>query len=483
MMPSTDAVSIQPTPSRTIWIVDDDRSIRWVLEKALEKEGLQVATFDSGDAALKQLRTEKPAAIVSDIRMPGMNGLDLLNILQSDFPGLPVIIMTAHSDLDSAVAAYKGGAFEYLPKPFDVDEAVAVTRRALAHSGENLGEAIQPATEIESEIIGEAPAMQEVFRAIGRLSQSNITVLINGESGTGKELVAQALHHHSPRKQNPFIALNMAAIPRDLIESELFGHEKGAFTGAANQRQGRFEQADGGTLFLDEIGDMPAETQTRLLRVLADGEFYRVGGHVPVKVDVRIIAATHQNLEQLVEENRFREDLFHRLNVIRIHIPKLAERREDIPKLTQYFFQKAAKDLNVEPKILLTDTENYLCGLTWPGNVRQLENTARWITVMASGREIHIDDLPPELLEKQNQEAPAGDWEKSLRHWADQALARGQKNILSQAVPAFERTLIEIALKHTSGRKRDAADLLGWGRNTLTRKLKELGIQTDSSED
>ncbi|MGH1485629.1 MAG: nitrogen regulation protein NR(I) [Cellvibrionaceae bacterium] len=484
MMSSTEPVTIQPTQSRTIWIVDDDRSIRWVLEKALEKEGLLVSTFDSGDAALKQLRNnEKPAAIVSDVRMPGMDGLDLLNILQSDFPGLPVIIMTAHSDLDSAVAAYKGGAFEYLPKPFDVDEAVAVTRRALAHSEENLVEAVKPATEIDSEIIGEAPAMQEVFRAIGRLSQSNITVLINGESGTGKELVAQALHRHSPRKQNRFIALNMAAIPRDLIESELFGHEKGAFTGAANQRQGRFEQADGGTLFLDEIGDMPAETQTRLLRVLADGEFYRVGGHTPVKVDVRIIAATHQNLEQLVEENRFREDLFHRLNVIRIHIPKLAERREDIPKLTQYFFQKAAKDLNVEPKILLADTENYLCGLAWPGNVRQLENTARWITVMASGREIHIDDLPPELLEKQNQDAPAGDWEKSLRNWADQALARGQKNILDQAVPAFEHALIEIALKHTSGRKRDAADLLGWGRNTLTRKLKELGIQTNNSEE
>lgn len=485
-MMATESISSRPASTdRSIWIVDDDRSIRWVLEKALEKEGWTVSTFENGDSALRQLKNEQPAAIVSDIRMPGIDGLDLLKILHEDFPGLPVIIMTAHSDLDSAVAAYQGGAFEYLPKPFDVDEAIAVTRRALAHSQENSAGTIAPEIDgsVDSEIIGEAPAMQEVFRAIGRLSQSNITVLINGESGTGKELVAQALHRHSPRKQHRFIALNMAAIPKDLIESELFGHEKGAFTGASSQRQGRFEQANGGTLFLDEIGDMPAETQTRLLRVLADGEFYRVGGHTPVKVDVRIIAATHQNLEKLVEANRFREDLFHRLNVIRIHIPKLADRREDIPKLAQYFFNKAAKDLNVEPKILSQEAEDYICGLAWPGNVRQLENTCRWLTVMASGREIHMDDLPPELLETQSVEAPSGDWEKSLRNWADQALARGQKGILDQAVPAFERALIEIALKHTSGRKRDASDLLGWGRNTLTRKLKELGIKTSSTEE
>ena len=318
--------------------------------------------------------------------------------------------------------------------------------------------------------------MQEVFRAIGRLSQSNITVLINGESGTGKELVAHALHKHSPRRDGPFIALNMAAIPRDLIESELFGHEKGAFTGAGAMRQGRFQQADGGTLFLDEIGDMPPETQTRLLRVLADGEFYRVGGHTPQKVNVRIIAATHQNLENLVQQNQFREDLFHRLNVIRIHLPKLADRREDIPKLAQHFLQRAAKELNVEAKVLTPEAEKYLSHVSWQGNVRQLENTCRWITVMASGREVHVQDLPPELTETRSIETPSGDWEKALRHWADQALACGQNDILSVAVPTFEKALIETALKHTAGRKRDAANLLGWGRNTLTRKLKELGM-------
>ncbi len=327
--------------------------------------------------------------------------------------------------------------------------------------------------------------MQEVFRAIGRLSHSNITVLINGESGTGKELVARALHRHSPRSSKPFIALNMAAIPRDLMESELFGHEKGAFTGATQQRQGRFEQADGGSLFLDEIGDMPSETQTRLLRVLADGEFYRVGGHTPVKVDVRIIAATHQNLEKLVQERNFREDLFHRLNVIRIHIPKLADRREDIPKLMMYFFKKASEELNVEPKVLMAETETFLTKLDWPGNVRQLENTCRWITAMAPGREVHIGDLPPEML-NQNQESAAaagGEWQESLRRWADQELGLGHKNLLDAAVPIFERIMIETALKHTSGRRRDAAILLGWGRNTLTRKIKELGMGDDDGGD
>ncbi len=474
--------------TNSVWIIDDDKSIRWVLEKSLQQAGIETRCFESGDSALAATTGgTKPDAILSDIRMPGIDGLALLESLHAKYPSLPIIIMTAHSDLDSAVAAYQSGAFEYLPKPFDVDEALAVTHRALAHAAEQTQEeepdlSVAKEAQASGDIIGEAPAMQEVFRAIGRLSQSNITVLINGESGTGKELVARALHEHSPRRRQPFIALNMAAIPRDLIESELFGHEKGAFTGAGGQRQGRFEQANGGTLFLDEIGDMPADTQTRLLRVLADGEFYRVGGHTPVKVDVRIIAATHQNLEELVRENRFREDLFHRLNVIRIHIPRLSDRREDIPKLAKHFFQKAASELGVEPKLLTPETEKYLCNIAWPGNVRQLENTCRWITVMASGREVHVQDLPPELMEHSREVEPSGDWNKALRHWADQALARGQSDILSEAVPIFERALIETALKHTAGRKRDAANLLGWGRNTLTRKLKELGM-VDSGEE
>ncbi|WP_323813727.1 nitrogen regulation protein NR(I) [Cellvibrio sp. NN19] len=470
--------------SNKVWIIDDDRSIRWVLEKALQGANIETRVFDSGDSAMSQLNRDTPDAIISDIRMPGTDGLTLLGNLHNTHPQIPIIIMTAHSDLDSAVAAYQGGAFEYLPKPFDVDDAVAVTQRALAHAQEQKSEhGVETELETNTEIIGEAPAMQEVFRAIGRLSQSNITVLINGQSGTGKELVARALHRHSPRRNEPFIALNMAAIPKDLMESELFGHEKGAFTGAAAQRQGRFEQANGGSLFLDEIGDMPAETQTRLLRVLADGEFYRVGGHTPVKVDVRIIAATHQNLETLVADNRFREDLFHRLNVIRIHIPKLANRREDIPKLARFFLHKAATELNVDPKVLLPETEEYFSTLQWPGNVRQLENTCRWITVMASGREVHIEDLPPELLENKESSTPADDWEKALRHWADQALTRGQHQLLSEAVPTFERALIETALKYTAGRKRDAANLLGWGRNTLTRKLKELGMAGGNDPD
>ena len=467
-----------------VWIVDDDRSIRWVLEKALQQDGMQPVCFESADSVLLRLRRQqRPDVLISDIRMPGSSGLELLSSIRELHPGLPVIIMTAHSDLDSAVASYQGGAFEYLPKPFDVDEAVALVRRALAHSNEQ--EAASPGGGMTHtpEIIGEAPAMQEVFRAIGRLSHSNITVLINGESGTGKELVAHALHRHSPRARSPFIALNMAAIPRELMESELFGHEKGAFTGAAVQRRGRFEQADGGTLFLDEIGDMPAETQTRLLRVLADGEFYRVGGHAPIKVDVRIIAATHQDLESLVQAGRFREDLFHRLNVIRIHIPTLAERREDIPTLAQHFLARAAKELAVEPKVLKPQTQDFLKALPWPGNVRQLENTCRWITVMASGREVLVDDLPPELLNQPHSGASDNNWEQNLRNWADQQLTRGVSNLLDQAVPAFERVMIETALKHSAGRRRDAALLLGWGRNTLTRKIKELGMNVDDAGD
>ncbi|WP_349618457.1 nitrogen regulation protein NR(I) [Azotobacter salinestris] len=469
--------------SETVWIVDDDRSIRWVLEKALQQEGMTTQSFDSADGVLNRLSRQQPDVIISDIRMPGASGLDLLAQIREHYPRLPVIIMTAHSDLDSAVASYQGGAFEYLPKPFDVDEAVSLIKRANLHAQEQQGLEVPTVQANTPEIIGEAPAMQEVFRAIGRLSHSNITVLINGESGTGKELVAHALHRHSPRAKAPFIALNMAAIPKDLMESELFGHEKGAFTGAASLRRGRFEQADGGTLFLDEIGDMPADTQTRLLRVLADGEFYRVGGHTPVKVDVRIIAATHQNLENLVQAGKFREDLFHRLNVIRIHIPRLSDRRADIPALTRHFLNRAAVELAVEPKTLKPETEEYLSNLPWPGNVRQLENTCRWITVMASGREVHIDDLPPELLSHTQESAPANNWEQALRQWTDQALARGQSNLLDIAVPAFERVMIESVLKHTAGRRRDAALLLGWGRNTLTRKIKELGMNVGGSDE
>jgi len=469
--------------SETVWIVDDDRSIRWVLEKALQQEGMTTQSFDSADGVMSRLARQQPDVIISDIRMPGASGLDLLARIREQHPRLPVIIMTAHSDLDSAVASYQGGAFEYLPKPFDVDEAVSLVKRANQHAQEQQGLTEVPALTRTPEIIGEAPAMQEVFRAIGRLSHSNITVLINGESGTGKELVAHALHRNSPRAASPFIALNMAAIPKDLMESELFGHEKGAFTGAANLRRGRFEQADGGTLFLDEIGDMPADTQTRLLRVLADGEFYRVGGHIPVKVDVRIIAATHQNLETLVHAGKFREDLFHRLNVIRIHIPRLSDRREDIPTLARHFLSRAAQELAVEPKLLKSETEDYLKNLPWPGNVRQLENTCRWITVMASGREVHTGDLPPELLSLPQDAAPVTNWEQALRQWADQALARGQSSLLDSAVPSFERIMIETALKHTAGRRRDAAVLLGWGRNTLTRKIKELGMKVDGADE
>ncbi len=469
--------------SNSVWILDDDRSIRWVLEKSLSKNGLATKCFESGDELLSRLTEESPDAIISDIRMPGIDGLELLSTIQERHPELPVIIMTAHSDLESAVASYSRGAFEYLPKPFDIDEAVAMTRRALAHAQDRSEDFGNESYTNTDEIIGEAPAMQEVFRAIGRLSNSNISVLINGESGTGKELVAHALHQHGPRKDRPFVPLNVAAIPKELIESELFGHEKGAFTGATHQRTGRFEQANGGTLFLDEIGDMPPETQTRLLRVLSDGEFYRVGGHTSIKVDVRIIAATHQNLERLVEQHIFREDLFHRLNVIRIHIPRLADRREDIAKLAGHFLARAAEELDVESKVLRPETIQYLEQLAWPGNVRQLENFCRWITVMASGREVHLSDLPPEFSDQESEAVAPGNWTRSLHSWADQQLSSGNKGILNEATPLFERTLIDIALKHTGGRRRDAANLLGWGRNTLSRKIKELGTSYSKAED
>jgi two-component system nitrogen regulation response regulator GlnG len=459
------------------WIVDDDRSIRWVLQKALEAVDITVRAFETADVVLhelKQGREEAPDVLVSDIRMPGIDGLQLLSEIKERHPELPVIIMTAYSDLDSAVSVYEGGAFEYLPKPFDVDEAVELVQRAVAHSREQES---SPADDINlgAEIVGEAPAMQEVFRAIGRLARSNITVLINGESGTGKELVAQALHRHSPRRQAPFIALNMAAIPKELLESELFGHEKGAFTGAHVQRKGRFEQANGGTLFLDEIGDMPIELQTRLLRVLSDGEFFRVGGHSAVKVDVRIIAATHQNLEKLVERGDFREDLFHRLNVIRIHIPALRERREDIPALAAYFLNKAAKELNMATKSVSPDVDMYLSQMPWPGNVRQLENTCRWLTVMSPGQVVQMDDLPVELSTDTTEGGgrQANDWQQLFRQWAANKALTGQEGALADVVPLIEQLLMEVALEKTAGKRQEAAKLLGWGRNTLTRKLKE----------
>ncbi len=466
--------------SNRIWIIDDDRSIRWVLEKALQKGGLEVASFPSADGVMEALSRERPDAVITDVRMPGMDGLSLLGHIQEFYPDLPVIVMTAHSDLDSAVAAFHGGAFEYLPKPFDVGEAVDQVKRACRKGRERSDQDLEVPAAASAEIIGEAPAMQEVYRAIGRLSRSNITVLINGESGTGKELVAHALHRHSPRANHHFIALNMAAIPKELMESELFGHERGAFTGAQNRRAGRFEQADGGTLFLDEIGDMPPELQTRLLRVLADGEFYRVGGHEPLKVDVRIIAATHQNLEQLVSDGQFREDLFHRLNVIRVHLPPLRERREDIPLLLNHFLLEAAAELGVESKRVLPEALEEMKCLEWPGNVRQLQNIARWLTVMASGSEVHLEDLPPEIRKIEQRSEQVDDWPAALRAWSRRRLQGGQEELLLEAVPLFETIMIESALEQTGGRRQDAARLLGWGRNTLTRKIKELGLGAEN---
>ncbi|MGA0838391.1 MAG: nitrogen regulation protein NR(I) [Pseudomonadales bacterium] len=464
--------------SNRVWVVDDDRSIRWVLERAMTQAGIPITAFASADHALHHLNDDRPIAVITDVRMPGMNGMDFIERVHKAYPQLPVIVMTAHSDLDSAVTAYQRGAFEYLPKPFDVDEAVAIVKRAITFAEETEVPAEPRNAEPVPEIIGQAPAMQEVFRAIGRLANSNITVLIRGASGSGKELVARALHRHSPRAAGNFVALNMAAIPRDLVESELFGHEKGAFTGANTRRVGRFEQADGGTLFLDEIGDMPPDTQTRLLRVLADGEFYRVGGLTPIRVNVRIIAATHQHLEQRVQSGSFREDLFHRLNVISVHVPSLAERKTDIPLLVRHFLDRAAEELSTENKVIRPETLEYLCALPWPGNVRQLENTCRWLTVMASGREIHLEDLPPELTVETHREAPvANNWEQALERWVDEMLNQPAGSaVLDVAVPRFERIVIRAALKRTGGRKRDAAELLGWGRNTLTRKLAELGM-------
>jgi two-component system, NtrC family, nitrogen regulation response regulator GlnG len=500
---------------KPIWIVDDDESIRWVLQKALARENLASKSFSSAREAIAALQHETPQVLVSDIRMPGASGLELLQVVKTQHPGLPVIIMTAFSDLDSAVSAFQGGAFEYLAKPFDLDKAVELIRRALE---ESLREAnVEQASGETPEILGQAPAMQDVFRAIGRLSQSNVTVLITGESGSGKELVARALHKHSPRASQPFIALNTAAIPKDLLESELFGHERGAFTGAQATRRGRFEQAENGTLFLDEIGDMPFDLQTRLLRVLSDGHFYRVGGHQPLKANVRVIAATHQNLEQRVRDGLFREDLYHRLNVIRLRLPSLRERREDIPILTRYFLVQSARQLGVEAKRMSEAAMQFLSGLDLPGNVRQLENLCNWITVMAPGQTVEIKDLPQELIREQgaavvpsmaplaepateggllpeSHEASGitygarvpvdagngGDgsssWIALLENEASQMLSAGQHEVMDALGRQFESALIKMALKHTHGRKNDAAIRLGIGRNTITRKIQELGI-------
>ncbi len=458
-----------------VWLVDDDASIRWVLEKALKAGGMLAKSFDHADAALAALRTGTPDVLMTDIRMPGRSGLALLKELQAARPGLPVIVMTAHSDLDAAVAAYHGGAFEYLPKPFDIDKAVDLVRRAANQASAP----VDPDATRRGipELLGQAPAMQQVFRAVGRLSRSSMTVLITGESGTGKELVARALHRHSPRANKAFIALNTAAFTADLLESELFGHEKGAFTGADALRRGRFEQADGGTLFLDEIGDMSPALQTRLLRVLAEGEFYRVGGQTPVKVDVRVIAATHQDLEARVRSDQFREDLLHRLNVIRIEIPPLRERREDIPELLRHYLAVAGQELGVEPKQLAPPAEAALLAYDWPGNVRQLVNACRRLTVTAPGREIGVSDIPADLGGASAAQGGAHDWMGRLSHWAEQELDAGTQRLLDQAVPEVERILIRVALRKADGLKQDAAKLLGWGRNTLTRKMKELGME------
>ena len=464
------------SPALDVWIVDDDASIRWVLERALGQAGMTPTAYEDAESALAALRRGEPDVLVTDVRMPGRSGLELLEEIRTRRPRLPVIVMTAHSDLDSAVAAYQGGAFEYLPKPFDIDQAVELVRRAASQQLR----AVESASESRRipEMLGHAPAMQDMFRAIGRLSRSSMTVLITGESGTGKELVARALHRHSPRAAKPFIALNTSAFTADLLESELFGHEKGAFTGATELRRGRFEQADGGTLFLDEIGDMSPQLQTRLLRVLAEGEFYRVGGQLPVKVDVRVIAATHQDLEARVKENLFREDLLHRLNVIRIEVPPLRQRREDIPELLQHYLDVAAMELGVAPKVLSDEAARVLTGFDWPGNVRQLVNACRRLTVLAAGREIRLADLPTDLGGAGAGAAANGpDWSQALANWAQARLVTGGPPLLDEAMPEFERTLLREALKATRGGRQDAAKLLGWGRNTLTRKLKELGME------
>ncbi len=472
---------------KNVWIVDDDRSIRWVLEKALQKADIPCKTFSEAESVLQAIKKEQPALILSDIHMPGKSGLEMLAEIKKSYPKLPIIIMTAYSDLDSAVASFQGGAFEYLPKPFDIDKAIELVRRATEESEE---EEQTPAEETASEIIGKAPAMQEVFRAIGRLSQSKATVLLTGESGAGKEVVARALHKHSPRSNAPFVAINMAAIPKDLRETELFGHEKGAFTGASAIRHGRFEQAEGGTLFLDEIGDMPAELQTRLLRVLSDGYYYRVGGHQSLKANVRIIAATHQNLEALVRENRFREDLYHRLNVIRLRLPPLRERPEDIPLLVNHFLQKSAENLGVAPKLMSEEAMEFLKRFPFPGNVRQLENLCNWLVVMAPSQHIRVTDLPEEVRNGEAEKVhkngevsgstPAGgSWEELLKGEVKEMLKNQSPDLMKQLADTFESIVIGTALEYTHGRRVDAATRLGIGRNTITRKIAELKLESE----
>jgi two-component system nitrogen regulation response regulator GlnG len=474
MFHHTFTITLKANEMKSVWIIDDDRSIRWVLEKSLARENIEFKSFASADDALRTLSHETPQVVVSDIRMPGSSGLEFLQELHASHAHIPVIIMTAYSDLESAVSAFQGGAFEYLPKPFDVNHAIELIRRAIEQSKRKSGGVDE--VEADTDILGQAPAMQEVFRAIGRLSQSHATVLINGESGTGKELVARALHRHSLRSNKPFIAINTAAIPKDLLESELFGHERGAFTGAATARQGRFEQAEGGTLFLDEIGDMPAELQTRLLRVLSDGNFYRVGGHQPIKSNVRIITATHQDLEERVKEGLFREDLFHRLNVIRLRLPPLRERREDIPLLAKYFLQKSARELKIDQKRFSEATLQHLSAQEIPGNVRQLENLCHWLTVMTPSQTVEIADLPPEWRNAPGGGSTGSEWSSALALQAAAALQRGDERIMDTLTAEFERTLILKALQHTGGRRIEAATLLGIGRNTLTRKIQELGL-------
>ncbi len=461
------------TESLHVWVVDDDESVRWVLTRALEQAGMTPRAFERADALLAALADDSPDVLVTDIRMPDMSGLALMERLQRERHRFPVIVVTAYSDLDSAVSAYRGGAFEYLPKPFDIDEAVELVQRAAA-AGNGGADSGEPATGYPS-IIGRAPAMQDVFRAIGRLANATMTVLITGESGTGKELVARALHDNSPRAAAPFIALNTSAIPSELLESELFGHEKGAFTGADARRIGRFEQADGGTLFLDEIGDMSPALQTRLLRVLAEREFYRVGGQTAIKVDVRVIAATHRDLARAVADGLFREDLFHRLNVMRIEVPPLRARRQDIPALLRHYLARAADELSCAPKRLSLEAERALSAFDWPGNVRELVNACRRLTVLAPGSEIRAEDIPAEFG-GQDEDTRATDWTEGLAAWAEAALGAGQTGLLNDALPALERTLIRVTLQQVRGRRQDAARLLGWGRNTLTRKMRELGL-------